>query len=30
MQAQYCPLPIVSATAVNAIVSAELQKAAGP
>jgi magnesium chelatase subunit D len=30
MQAQYCPLPIVSATAVNAIVSAELQKGAGP
>jgi magnesium chelatase subunit D len=29
MQAQYCPLPIVSASAVNAIVSAELQKAAG-
>ncbi|MBC7283850.1 VWA domain-containing protein [Hoeflea sp.] len=26
MQAQYCPLPIVSASAVNAIVSAELQK----
>jgi magnesium chelatase subunit D len=30
MQAQYCPLPNVSASAVNAIVSAELQKAAGP
>ncbi|WP_035527961.1 VWA domain-containing protein, partial [Hoeflea sp. BAL378] len=29
MQAQYCPLPIVSASAVNAIVSAELQKGAG-
>ncbi|WP_394690200.1 magnesium chelatase ATPase subunit D [Hoeflea sp.] len=30
MQAQYCQLPNVSASAVNAIVSAELQKAAGP
>jgi magnesium chelatase subunit D len=29
MQAQYCPLPIVSASAVNAIVSAELSKGAG-
>ena len=29
MQAQYCPLPIVSASAVNAIVSAELQKGGG-
>ena len=29
MQAQYCPLPIVSASAVNAIVSAELQKGPG-
>ncbi|WP_420408730.1 magnesium chelatase ATPase subunit D [Hoeflea sp.] len=28
MQAQYCPLPNVSANAVNAIVSAELQKGA--
>lgn len=30
MQAQYCQLPNVSASAVNAIVSAELQKATGP
>jgi magnesium chelatase subunit D len=30
MQAQYCPLPNVSANAVNAIVSAELQKGARP
>lgn len=29
MQAQYCPLPIVSASAVNAIVSAELSRGAG-
>ncbi|OCW58506.1 hypothetical protein AWJ14_18605 [Hoeflea olei] len=28
MQAQYCALPVVSASAVNAIVSAELQKGA--
>ncbi|MDP2121075.1 MAG: VWA domain-containing protein [Hoeflea sp.] len=29
MQAQYCPLPNVSASAVNAIVSAEMQKGGG-
>lgn len=29
MQAQYCALPVVSASAVNAIVSAELQRGAG-